>query len=164
MFKFLILSNLLTPSMLLKTFICVACTLDCCCFDRLHNLQPHFNLDSTVPLYLQFGTPAQFLPPQHNFIHLSNHLCSTPMQSLSLLPSPYCHHYLSSPRNLIASTCSKHSFNFTFLSPCHPNHLAFLQFTFISHLLNCNTLLITCWLWLSGVLQYSSKERKVMKN
>ena len=42
--SFLTLSNPLTPSILLNTFICVAGIFHCCRFDRLHVLHPYINV------------------------------------------------------------------------------------------------------------------------
>ena len=91
---FLTLSNLLTPLILLKTFICVACIFDCCRFDRLHVLHLYINVGITVA----FTTSSlilfsSFLLCQHCAFHSSLQSLELHSQSLPPLPCPYSHHY-----------------------------------------------------------------------
>ena len=85
------LSNLFTPSILLITFICVACTFDCCCFVRLHVSHLYISTGITVAfttfnLVLQLNS---FSKQYHSILQsLSLHSLSWP-----LIPSPYFHHY-----------------------------------------------------------------------
>ena len=91
MSTFLTLSNLITPSILLITFICVACTFDCCCFVRLHVSHLYISTGITVAfttfnLVLQLNS---FSKQYHSILQsLSLHSLSWP-----LIPSPYFHHY-----------------------------------------------------------------------
>ena len=101
----LILSNLLTPWILLITLIWVACILLCCCFVRLHTSQPYNNEGTIMALttvsfvfYLAFCAYSRScLQPflQHS-------------QSLPPLPSPSCMPSLLNipPKYFISSTCS----------------------------------------------------------
>lgn len=67
MTSFLTLSILLPPSILRNTPICVACTLNSCCFDKLHTSHPHRSVGNMVTFvflvisFLLNHTP--FIPP-----------------------------------------------------------------------------------------------------
>ena len=79
----LILSNLLTPWILLITLIWVACTLLCCCFVRLHTLQPYNNEDT--PHHSDSVSPTLTLafPSSYSDWTTRNSLPFTPYSSSS---------------------------------------------------------------------------------
>ena len=90
--SFLILSNLLTPSILLNTFIYVACIFDCCCFDRLHVSHPCNNVGITV-VFTTFSLVLLLSSFLFNTISFITLITRVVIPILASTPYPYSHHY-----------------------------------------------------------------------